>query len=292
MLALLNDELMPVEELRVPVSDRGFLYGDAVFETVAVYSGRAFRLDRHLQRFAAGCAELGIALIDDLDGISRRIERVIDGNGLRDGIARFCLTRGTSARGLDTRNCTNQSFVAQCFAARPLAQIRSTGARVVVAQARRIPPACLPANVKSANYLCNILAFREATASDAQEALMLTVDGLIAEGTVSNLFFVSGGELMTPALDLGVLPGVTREAVMEAASRAGVPVRECRLTLDDLDDVEEAFYTNSNVVIMPIASIDARRFDASGATILRLQSEVATLIEEEAGPCWAFERAP
>ncbi len=290
MLALLGDELVPVDEARVPVLDRGFLYGDAVFETVAVYGARPFRLARHLARLAAACRVLGIALPCPPDEMTRRVERTIEANGLRDGLVRFSLTRGRSSRGLDTRGCREPTFLVLCFPpAPPSGALAREGAKVAIAGWRRIPPECLPAGAKTANYLNNVLAHAQAVEAGAQEALMLTVDGHVAEGTVSNFFFVDDRErLLTPSLDLGVLPGITREVVIEAAARLGIEVRECRFSPADLEDFGEAFYTNSNVVIMPVAAIGEHRFTVPGRVTRVLREEVGRLIAQEAGPCWAL----
>ncbi len=292
MLALLGDSLVPAEEARVPVLDRGFLYGDAVFETVAVYGATPFRLDRHIARFVEACRLLAMPLPSTPAEISRRVRRVIDANDLRDGLVRFSLTRGRSQRGLGTRGCHDQTFLVLCFPPKPPpTTLAREGAKVAVAGWRRIPPECLPAGAKTANYLNNILAHAEALEAGAQEALMLTVEGHVAEGTVSNFFFVEDGRLLTPPLDLGVLPGITREVVIEAAARLGIKVREGRFALADIGRFDEAFYTNSNVVIMPVADVGGQHFTIPGQVTCALREEVGRLIAEEAGGCWAFDCA-
>ncbi|RMF17820.1 MAG: branched-chain amino acid aminotransferase [Alphaproteobacteria bacterium] len=290
MLAFLNDTLVPMEEARVPVMDRGFLYGDAVFETMAVYEGRPFRLDRHLARLVEACRAVSISLPCSADMMEQRILRTIEANRLENGLVRFSLTRGRSTRGLDTRGCSDPTFLVLCFPPKPPpASLRRGGATVEVSSWRRIPSRCLPSGAKTANYLNNILAFREAAERGAQEALMLTLDDEVAEGTVSNFFFVRKGLLLTPPLDLGILPGITRLVVLEAAERLGIVVRECRFRLEDLAAFDEAFYTNSNVVMMPAGVIDEYRFQVPGVVTQALQKEVARLILEEAGHCWAFD---
>lgn len=288
MFVIINDSLIAAEDAAVSITDRGFLYGDALFETIPLYNGILFRLDQHLQRFFAGCRELGIEAPLKED-IVERLDRLLMANGLRDGILRFRLTRGTNMGALDPRHCRDSLFLANCTLPRPmLPSLWSEGAFVVTAGIRRIPPQCLPPTVKSGNYLSNILASREAAEAGAQEALMLTLDGAVAEGTVSNIFIVRGNTLLTPEIACGILPGIARDVVLEAAREIGLNTTETTLWPEDMLSADEAFYTNSLVAIAPIGQLDVHRYGPPGPVTQRLRDAVGRIIAAEAGPAWSF----
>jgi branched-chain amino acid aminotransferase len=292
MWALLNDKLLRAEEARVSVFDRGFLYGDAVFETMAAYDGVIFRLGPHLDRFRASATMLGIAVPFSDDEVRAQLHRVLERNERRDAILRMSLTRGRGARGLDTRAVVDPTFLILCFPPKLYpAAMRARGARTVVSSVRRTPPSAVPGAAKTANYLNLLLAHREAEAADADEAILLTVDGDIAEATVSNVFLVHRGALLTPSLDCGIMPGITRRAVIDAADRLGIACREDRLPAALLDEADEIFYTNTSAGIMPVGAVGTRTLGAPGPITSRLEAGLHELIAEEAGRFWLSDDA-
>lgn len=289
MLAYLNDDLVPVEQARVSVLDRGFLYGDAIFETVAAYAGTCFRLDRHIARFLRSAELLGITPPYSAQDMAQRLNHCLQSNGLTDAVLRFSLSRGRATRGLDVRGCVDPTFVILCFPARPYPRkLLTQGAVATLASIRRIPATALPPLAKTANYLNGILAFREATERGANEAFMLTTTGALAEGTVSNVFLVHDGVLRTPSLETGIIAGITREAVLEVADDLAIPVHEGILPAAELETAAEVFYTNTSATIMPVGRIDQRHYSPQGPMTIRLRKALHALIEREAGPCWAF----
>lgn len=289
MLAYLNDDLIPVEQARVSVLDRGFLYGDAIFETVAAYAGTCFRLDRHIARFLRSAALLGITPPYSVQEITQRLNHCLQSNKLSDAVLRFSLSRGRSTRGLDVRSCVDPTFVILCFPARPYPRkLLTQGAVATLASIRRIPATALPPLAKTANYLNGILAFREAVACGASEAFLLTTAGAIAEGTVSNVFLVHDGVLRTPSLETGIIAGITREAVLEVANDLAIPIYEGILPAAELATADEVFYTNTSATVMPVGRIDERHYSPQGPVTTRLREALHALIEREAGPCWAF----
>lgn len=289
MLAYLNNDLIPVEQARISVLDRGFLYGDAIFETVAAYAGTCFRLDRHIARFLCSAELLGIEPPYSAREIAQQLNHCLQSNGLSDAVLRFSLSRGRSTRGLDVRGCVDPTFVILCFPKRPYPRTLLTqGAVATLANIRRIPATALNPLAKTANYLNGILAFREAIERGANEAFLLTIAGALAEGTVSNVFLVHDGVLRTPTLETGIIAGITREAVLEVASDLAMPVYEGILPAAELEAADEVFYTNTTATIMPVSRIDQRRYSPQGPVTTRLRGALHALIEREAGPCWAF----
>lgn len=287
MWAWLNDCLVPVEEARVSVLDRGFLYGDGIFETLAAFAGGLFRLDAHLDRFFASARSLGLAVPADRQTLARRLYACLAKNNRRDAVLRLSLSRGRSGRGLATAGCTDPTLLILCFPPRRYPPpMLAQGAFVILASVRRTPAASLDPLAKTANYLNNILAFREAEMRGAAEALMLNVAGDLAEGAMSNLFLVKDGALRTPALDCGVMAGITRAAVLEVAGTHGIDAGEARLSPQDLEAADEAFFTNTTAAVMPIGRVDGRRYAAPGPVTQMLRAGLLALIEREAGRFW------
>ena len=284
MWTYLNDRLVPAEQAMVPVTDRGLLYGDSLFETMAVYAGTVFRLDQHLHRLIQGATALAIPVPD---GVAERILSVIHRNGLADGLLRLTLTRGSGPRGLAVAACQSPTLVIQCFPCPPARiPLRQRGATVAIARTRHIPPECLPSLCKSGSFLSNILAFQEAEAVGADEALMLDGGGNMVEGTVSNVFFVRDGALLTPTLDSGAMPGITRACVLECASALGIRCNELCLPAAVLATFQEAFYTNTGAGIMPIGWMGDQAYQVPGPVTERLVDALGEMILREAGPAW------
>lgn len=273
---LLNDRIVPEENALVSVFDRGFTYGDGVFETLRVYDGHPFRLEAHLVRFGEAVRALRLPMSRTPERVAADIRDVLLRNQLDQAVVRFQLSRGRGGRGPGIQDVGDPTWV---VAAWPLPSDLDTrireGARVSVVSIRRLHPATLPSGAKLANYLNSILAVAEASELGSDEGLMLTPDGLLAECGAANLFYVRGGELLTPALDLGVLPGVTRQVILELAREAGIPVRESADPPSALLEASEVFLTNSILGLWPVRSIDGRPFPSPGPLTSRLEAAYA-----------------
>jgi branched-chain amino acid aminotransferase len=292
MWTYLNDILIPIEEAKVSVLDRGFLYGDGLFETLAAYNSTIFRLEAHLDRFFASANYLGIDVPVDRTTLMQRLYTCLAKNEKRNAILRMSLSRGRSNRGLGTEACIEPTLVILCFPPKLYPpRLFLEGVKVTLSSVCRMPLAASSPQAKTTNFLNNILAFREAEVKGAAEAFMLNVNGDLAEGSVSNLFLVLEGELWTPSLECGVVPGITRAAVMQVAEQRKIKVHEARLSVEALWAASEAFYTNTVVRIMPIAMIDDHLLGAPGPVTWSLRSALLDLIEREAGPFWTVEEA-
>ena len=290
MWTYLNDSLIPLEQAKVSVLDRGFLYGDGLFETMAAYDGTLFRLGAHLERLAASADYLGIPLPVDQATLEQRLYVCLEKNKRRDAILRLSLSRGATGRGLSTQGPTEPTLLILCLPPKLYPrQLTDEGAVATVAAVRRNALQALSPLAKTTNFLNNILAYREAEARGADEALMLNHEGELTEGSVSNLFLVQQGKLLTPALECGLMAGITRAAVLEVARSLHIPCHEGRLPVAALNDAEEAFYTNTTATVMPIARIDERRYGPPGPVTRRLRHGLHRLIEREAGRCWNRE---
>ncbi|HEB76730.1 MAG TPA: branched-chain amino acid aminotransferase [Nitrospirae bacterium] len=281
MYVYLNGEYIQETEARVSVFDRGFLYGDGLFETMRSYGGRIFRLDQHLGRLSRGLDLLRIGGPWTHDALRRVLYRLLDINGLSDAYIRLTVSRGTGGRGIDVGDCGPPTVVAVARPFTPYPEhLYRDGVRVCVSAERVNCRSPLDSDLKSLNFLNNILARMEASEKGLFEAFMLNQEGYLAEGTVSNIFFVSDGVLCTPSAAAGILKGVTREAVLEAARRRGVEVREGLFVPGDLHKAAEVFITNSLIGIMPVSEVDGRAFVRGEVTDM-LMKAYEELVDEE-----------
>ncbi|MFC7225915.1 aminotransferase class IV [Salinirubellus salinus] len=260
-----DGDLVAREDATVSVEDRGFRYGDAAFETMRVYGGTVFEWERHLARLRRTCETLGMP--DAVPGdLAARVSETLAANDLREAYCRVSVTRGVQPGKL-TPDPEVDPTVVVVVRELPVGGVGggkswTDPAVVRSVETRRVPDACLPADAKTHNYLNGILArveLRRAAAEGdgrvADEALMRDTEGFVAEGASSNLFFVDDGTLHTPAAG-DLLPGVTREVVLELAAEESFPVEEGRYTVGEVRGADEVFLTNSTWELRPVASVD------------------------------------
>lgn len=255
-IVYLNGSLVPLSEASISPLDYGFLYGFGLFETMRAYGGHVFRLDRHLARLARSAQTLGLPLPPlDIEGA---VLDTLRANRLSDARIRVTLSLGEGEMVPDPATCRSPTvlILASEYKPRP-AQVYERGFRAIVSSIRRNSQSPL-SRVKSANYLESMLARREARAAAADEALFLNEKGLLAEASMSNLFLVAEDTLWTPGQESGVLPGITREAILELASREVIPAREREVGLAALLGAQEAFLTNSLIEVMPLTEVEGK----------------------------------
>ncbi len=254
-IVYLNGSLIPRSQARVSVFDHGFLYGYGLFETMRAYHGTIFLLERHLKRLLNSAAVIGLS--PELAGIDlgKACTDTLRANGLQDARLRLTVSRGEvdSFSGSGTSVAPTVLVTVRSYQALP-AQIYNRGFRVGASSFRRYSQSPL-SRLKSANYLLNVLARKEAEAAGLDESLLLNERGLITEGSISNVFFVAHSGLVTPPVESGILPGITREVVMELADALGINVTEGEVRLEDLGQFDEAFLTNSVMEIMPLVEV-------------------------------------
>ncbi|MFM8552632.1 MAG: aminotransferase class IV [Nitrospiraceae bacterium] len=257
MWIYLNDKFVDRKEALVSVFDHGFLYGDGVYETLRTYGGRFFMLQPHLARLQRSARLIGLTVPMPEQDWPALLRKTVERNGLADAHLRITLSRGEGDLGLDPALCLRPTLV---IMAKPIAQypahLFEEGVILSLVSTRRNLASALPPQIKSLNFLNNILAKQEAAKAGAFDALMLNAEGLLTECTTSNFFFVCDGRLYTPAVDCGILDGITREVVLTLAREEGLPVEEGRYPAEALAHAEEAFVTNTSMEIMPVRSLD------------------------------------
>ncbi|MGC8667114.1 MAG: branched-chain-amino-acid transaminase [Chthonomonadales bacterium] len=256
----LNDTLIPKEQAAVSIYDHGFLYGDGVFEGIRVYNGRIFKLEEHLARLYRSAHALALTIRMPLPQMQKAIVDTVRANGMASGYIRVSVSRGIGL-GLDPSHidCTSTVVVSTEQLRLYPASMYDNGLDVITASTRVPPAVCIDPQIKSlGRYINNILAKMEANRVGAGEALMLNMEGNVAEATGDNVFLVIGGELITPPTSQGALPGITRATVIECAAQLSIPVRETVVTLFDCYNADEAFLTGTAAEVIPMVRLDGR----------------------------------
>ena len=242
----------------VPVFDRGFLYGDSVYEVTRTAGGRPVDLGPHLDRLDRSAETIALPLPPRAD-IERAVAATLAAAGNPESYLRIVVTRGAGEIGLDIALADKTRTVVIVKPLElPAERLYREGAPIRIVEVQRVHRRAVDPAVKSGNYLNNILALAEARRSGAYEAIMCDAGGRIAEGSTSNLFVVRGGRLATPALEVGLLAGITRQTVLGLAAGAGLAVDEGELVPDDVRGADEAFLTSSVRGVMPVGTVDDR----------------------------------
>ena len=263
----LNGTFVEKDQARVSVFDHGYLYGDGVFEGIRAYSGRIFRLEEHVERLYRSAKaiflNIGITPREMADAVLETCRR----NRIENGYIRVVVSRGPGDLGIDPRNCRDGATVvviADKLTMYP-ASMYENGMAVITTATRRNSPAALDPNIKSLNYLNNILAKIEVNRAaraggdiPVGEGIMLNLDGYVAEATGDNIFLVTGGVVQTPPTYVGILEGITRNAVMELAQKLLIPCEERVFTMTSVYGADEVFLTGTGAEVIPVVKVDDR----------------------------------
>lgn len=282
--AYLNGEIIPTAEARVSVLDRGFLWGDGVYEITPCFDGTLFRLKQHLTRLHASLRFVGIPLDMSQNDLLERTHHIVDLNRDVTSSSPVCrvghwVTRGTEQWvPLDDRS----GDTTLCILVQPVGRMLApedylAGVALSIVPTRRSPSSVLDPRVKTTSRMNPIVAEMEGAARGGL-ALMLDIDDHVAEGPTFNLFLVREGELLTPRAE-NVLPGITRRAVLEIASELGIPAREADLSPYEIATATEFFVTASTWGVLPVRSIDRfrPRGEVPGQVTMTLIDQLAEL---------------
>lgn len=254
-IASIDGHIVAPEDAKVSVYDRGFLYGDSVFETVRTYGGHPFALDEHMRRLERSAERVGIPMPIDREAFAAEVERAIAAAGNPESYARATLTRGGGPLGLDPSQAVAPLRVILVEPLKLLpAEMYRDGVAVITYRTERAGDAAHGAKV--GNYLASVLALKAARAANAHEALIVDTHGRVLEGTTSNLFLIKGDALITPPEEAGILPGITRAHVLDLAAGVGLHVDLRTLVPADVTSADEVFISSSLREILPVVRVD------------------------------------
>ena len=255
----LDGKLVEEADAKVSVFDHGLLYGDGVFEGIRVYDGRVFELEAHLRRLYESAKVIRLEVPMDKNKLVAAIKKTVEANGIVNGYIRLVVTRGAGTLGLNPFQCTNSSLIiiADKIQLYP-EELYETGMKIVSATTVRNHPLAIPPQVKSLNYLNNIIAKIEALDNNVPEAIMYNHEGYVAEATGDNVFIVRDGAIYTPPVEAGALEGITRNLVIKLARGESLEVVEKNLTRFDLYVCDEFFLTGTAAEVIGIVEIDGR----------------------------------
>ncbi len=286
MIIYLDGAFLPKEEAKVSVFDHGLLYGDGVFEGIRAYNGRVFRLDEHLDRLYDSAKTIDLAVPIAKTEMADAIREVLRRNGLRDAYIRPIVTRGVGDLGLDPRKCERPTVIIIAVEWGAMyGDLYEKGLTAVTVSIRRTPAEAMPPNVKSLNYLNNILAKIEANCKGGDEAIFFDTNGYLSEGSGDNIFVVKNGEIVTPPT-LNNLRGVTRLVALECAADLGITVVERNMGYFDLYSADEVFVTGTAAEVGPIVTIDGRTIGSGrpGPITIQLMSAFKTATSQSGTP--------
>lgn len=247
-------------EATVSVFDHGLLYGDGCFEGIRIYNGRILKLRSHIVRMFKSAAAIRLQPQHSIDEMEEIVREAVAVNEQRDGYIRLVFTRGKGTLGLNPFLCPTPTVfvIVEKIKLYPN-EMYEDGMSIVVAKRPRVPAECLDPQVKSLNYLNNILAKIEAIDAGVLEALMLNQNGEVAECTGDNIFIIKDGEISTPPISAGILNGITRRLVIdEIAPALGYKIEERTIILEEVMDADEVFLTGTAAEVIGVSHIDEK----------------------------------
>jgi len=279
MLVFLNGQYVPEERALVSIFDRGFLYGDGLFEAIRIFNGRPFRFQQHIERLRRGADFLHIRVpLSPADMEERSIE-LLQRNQFRNGVLRVTLSRGAGTRGYSPKGADSPTLVMN-LTPLPAADSSPPRPRRLITSTLRVPANDPLACHKTCSKLQHVLARAEADASDADDALLVNTSGEVTECTSSNIFWLAGETICTTPAAAGLLPGITRGLLLELCREENIPCEERTITPGALRDADAAFLTLSSLGIVEAASLDGITFRSS-RQIAHLSEQYWKIVERE-----------
>ena len=259
LLIYLDGKLVPESEAKVSVFDHGLLYGDGCFEGIRIYNGRVFRLTEHLVRLYESARSICLTIPISIEEMEKATVETVAANKLRDGYIRLLITRGVGPLGLNPYQCPKAGIIIIASGITLYAAEKyETGLNLITCATRRPTPAALSPQVKSLNYLNNIMAKIECIQAGCEEGIMLNEQGYVAECTGDNVFVIKNGQVYTPTIASGALNGITRMAVIEVMREMGLQVHEITMTRHEIYTSDECFLTGTAAEVIPAVQYDRR----------------------------------
>jgi D-alanine transaminase len=275
-LANINGQILPLSEVRISPLDRGFLFGDAIYEVLRVYGGKAFLADEHFQRLANSLAAIRLGGVD-CERLRRRMNETLTASRVREGMVYIQVTRGSAPRKhAFPKDATPLELLWIQEFVDPYVEGWQRGIAVITQPDLRWQRC----DIKTTNLLGNVLAMQAAVEAGCIEALLHLPDGTLTEGTHTNLFGVVAGKLVTQPLKANILPGCTRGLILRMAAKAGIAVEQRPLKRDHLGEVSELFVSGTTSEVLPVVRVDERRIGDGqpGPITRRLQQTYAEIV--------------
>ncbi|MDD3839908.1 MAG: branched-chain-amino-acid transaminase [Clostridia bacterium] len=280
----IDGEFYLQSEAKVSVFDHGYLYGDGVFEGIRAYNGRIFKCDEHIDRLYCAAKAIMLDIPMSKEELTQAMIETVKKNGLKDSYIRLVVSRGKGDLGLNPLKCSKPTVViiADAIEMYP-EEMYQNGMKVITSSVRRNSPAAIDPQIKSLNYLNNILAKIEANRAGVPEAIMLNGDGLVCECTGDNIFIVKDGMLMTPPIYVGALDGITRKTVIQLTKKLDIPFMEKEMTLFNVYNADECFFTGTAAEVIAVTEIDGRKIGSGkcGVITATLMKEFKKIVQSE-----------
>jgi len=259
-LIYVNGQFVEKDKAVISIYDHGFLYGDGVFEGIRVYEGNVYKLKEHIERLYDSAHSIMLVIPHTKEELQQIIIETVRKNNLHSAYIRVVVSRGKGDLGLDPRNCEEPTVI---VIAEPLAiyakELYEKGLKVASVVNRRSSPDVLNPQIKSLNYLNNILVKLSSVQANADEALILNNQGYVTEGSADNIFIIKNGRIKTPPVYLGALEGITRNAIIDIAKQLDMEIEETPFTLHDVYIADEVFLTGTAAEVIPVVKVDERK---------------------------------
>lgn len=289
LIIYLNGEYVKKSEAKVSVFDQGLLYGDGVFEGIRVYNSRVFKCKEHVDRIFNAAKAIMLDVPISKEEFTEAILETCRRNEIKEGYIRPVITRGVGNLGLNPKNSKKATIfvIASQISLYP-EEMYEKGMPIITAAQRRNKATIVDPQIKSLNYLNNILAKIEANRAGAPEALMLNHDGIVAECTGDNIFIIKDGIIITPPLHVGTLDGITRRTVMDLAGEMNYKVVEKEFTLFNVYCADECFLTGTAAEVVAVTSVDGRVIGTGvpGELTKKLMSAFSEYTQEQGAPIY------
>lgn len=280
VLIFLNGRLVPAEDAVVSIFDRGFLYGDGLFESMCVSNGKPFRWTQHLERLQRGADFLKIKMPYSAESLRKSVDDLVARNKMPNALIRLTLSRGVGVRGYSPKDADKPTVVLALHPGSPTSD--SVPHWKLVVSSQRLPAGDPLTQFKTCNKLPQILARAEADTAGADEALLSNTDGFVVEGASSNLFWIKQEKVYSPPLVAGILPGVTRAAVWEICQSLGIAVNEENIRAEELNRTDGVFLSLSSLGVVEATSLNEKVFGRS-PLLAKISQAYRKLVEDECG---------
>jgi branched-chain amino acid aminotransferase group I len=287
-IVYINGLFTPLSKAQVSIQDRGFCYGDGLFETLRASKGKIFRLEHHIDRLFRSLPQIFIDLPMTRFELMTVIQDTLARNSHKEAVIRLTVSRGNTQSNIQIDTDISPTLVINIRAFIPLPKLAyKKGIKIMLFKERACSTSVLTRRLKSCNYLSNTIIKKLSDDRGFMEGVVVDPDFGVTEGTTSNIFIVNKGVLKTPPLSSFVLEGITREVVIEIAKEHKIPFYEERITLEDLLNADEVFITNTGIEILPVTQIDTQPIGNNKPGILTgfFHDEFLKCVEAEKNPC-------